>query len=344
MPSVKTAEEYKRLVEEIGDEIVLCRVRVRRWRGRYHLDDVVIKTTDGLDLEKGEDVDDPAGRLLPRAWEKRFSAVESALRAVTAGGVRIAAATYVTLADGSTQKDEEVIDDGAVIPRPMLEKVRQKFQQIVIDRWAPLVNELIASWPKVVADLERDKKQLFDKVKGKLPADVNALRSAFKVSFSERPLGLSADKLTVEALERGAGEYLDALRDSIVSQSAERLKASAQGVLERIKSGGGLKKESVEAFSEALFAYRSFGAAIKAPQEIEAALKKAEAALSGVSHKEINADAKHKSTGLADEVAKVLEGVGKAMDAQLLAAYKAKSQRQIILDDGDEKTDNGAAA
>lgn len=337
---VETVDEYRRLVDQLGKEICLCRVRVRRWRGRVSLTGAEVKAGD-LSFTAGEDdVSTPSFFILPQSWGKQFDSVEGALRrALERKTVRAQITAKMTLADGSISTLADVLSDDAIVPRSSVESVRQEINSIIQDRWAPLVNGLVTDWDSIIQDLKEKKPHIYEKFAGRLPANADALRPAFKVVFLELPLGLSADSLTVEALRKGAGEYLDAIRDSIIGQNVDRVREVAKTMLARIQAGGGLRMDTLTSFAEAVSAFKSFAGAMSASDALPM-LEQAEALLKETGVKEINADAKQGASGVAQQIAQVMDGVLKVMDQKVAQALQNKSQRRILLD---EEGDGAAA-
>jgi hypothetical protein len=322
--------EYQSLAAELGKVVVLAKVKVRRWRGHYTLKNVKVKVGT-TEVEPGDRVSRPYAIVLPSTWEKAFNVIEGRLRRVVAKhAMPIKTYAPYTAKDGSTQYVETVDDDDHIIPKEFSATVRADVDKIVVGEWEPLVTKFVSEYDSIIEGYAKEYPDDYAQVSNMLPASAEAVRPAFSVRFSERPLGVSADDLTREALEKGAGDYLSTVRESIFRQAADGLKESVGHLLSRLADKTLIKKATLENVASAISVFKSVADLMPAG-DLMPLLKKAENLLNDHSVKEVNQSTLHGVGDVAAQLSGALSAVATSVDAADLLEKAQRRQRKIAL-------------
>jgi len=330
--NVVTVGDYRSLAEELAQHVCRVTVHVHRWRGRYLLPGATVDI-NGLQLVAGESVSTPALRVIPQTWDRRLAQVESRLRSV-ASRYTIPIQSYQSMptAGGDTTVVKRLLTDDKIIPQARVEGVRRQFHELVEEQWTPLVNEFLAALPEILAQFQEKQPRQWELVKDHLPAGADAVRGLFAAHIAVLPLGISVDDLTVEALERGAGTFLDGVRQSLINETVGRLVDATQDLQARIAAKEVVRSSQVQSVTDALASFRSFAQALgPTPERLEQLLNDTDRLLMTVDIKDINSSSRHNIGNVAQHVGNTLAQLaGQARDAFLSPG--TSNQRRLLVD------------
>jgi hypothetical protein len=317
---VHTAEEYRSLAERLSQSVMRAGVSVRWWRGRVTLTGATVEYA-GRQLTREDGVRPQPIYILPAEWETRFRRLEDEIRRVIyrrrvqVYAYDLAAPPPVTApgtvpgnAEDQLEEQRTLLSSDNIVPASAKDVIRSEISQIVRERWQPLVNEFVAAYPDILAAARtRYDAAIWTAVENQSPTQA-ALPGYFKVVFLPLPLGVRADDLTVEALQDGAGDYLVALRESMIRQMIGTLRDASENLVARIREKGVVKTGTLEAVTSALANFRSFAGAMDA-DSISSQLAEAERLLSSASPTEINRSSRHGVGDIATRINEVVEAV-----------------------------------
>lgn len=222
---VRTAEAYRSLAESLSQSVMRVHVKVCRWRGHIQLQGATVEF-NGVRLSAADGVKAQPYPLLPDTWKRRFTTLENTLRsAVRRRCIQIYAynLSAMNVPDVDTDLEEDGIDEqhalissDNIIATSSKNELRQELNELVRDRWNPLVDEFVAAYPTILEERKSSvNAAIREAIEQHAPSQA-AVRSCFKVIYMPLPLGIRADDLTIETLQDGAGDYLVALRESLI--------------------------------------------------------------------------------------------------------------------------------
>lgn len=329
--SVTDLAGYKSLVEELGQHVSLVTVHIRRWRGCFNLREATIQVQNVF-MNAGDGVSSPSLYVMPDLWRKRFNKIEQRLRGVADRyTIPIQNYTPIRLSDGTTEVLVDRVSLDKVVPRKKEEIVRSTFYELVNEQWLPAIHAFLQEYPQILEDFKLHQADRYALVKEKLPAQAQDIRRLFCASLSIRPFGLNLDDLTLESLERGAGEYLDNIRTSLLQETAGRLIQAAERLRERIGSKEVIQKSHLVAVTEALANFRNFSAALgQTPAALDQVLREAEKAMMTTEVKDVNASAKHAVGNAAAVVGNLLGALVQKVD-DAFSGEGAGNRRRLLL-------------
>lgn len=325
--SVNNPESYKNLVEELGQVVVLAKVKICRWRGKFSLKTTKI-TVNHEEINDTTRLKPVQAQVINDLYEKKFNSLESEIRAsIKKYALFIKSYVPYKTATGDTAHVEVIESDDHIVPKKFADKIRQDIYEIKVNRWDPLVEEFINDYDKVIAEFKEKHPILYTAVSHKFPKSADDLRPLFTVRYSERPLGVNADDLTREALERGAGDYFTAIRESIFRQPVEALKASVNSIIESLnKENGVVKNTMIDNALKSFEVFKSVGSIIPS-EDLTGLLNEAENLLQNSTVKDLN---QKELTYTSELVSTVLTKLSKAVDADDLLAKANKPRKRLI--------------
>lgn len=326
---VHTAEEYRSLAEHLSQSVMRAGVSVRYWRGRVSLKGATVEYA-GKTLTKEDGVRPPPICVLPREWQTRFRHVEDMIRrTVYRRRIQVYGFDFGgSVVDESTADVDErrtLLSSDNIVPTSAKDEIRAEIGNINRDHWRPLVAEFIEAYPGILESVRaKSDPAVWDAITKSVPAQTN-LHAFFDVVFLPLPLGVRADDLTVEALQDGAGDYLVALRESVIRTTIGTLREASENLVSRIRDKGVVKAGTIEAVTQALANFRAFAGAMDAT-EVATQLTAAEELLKSADPTEINRSSRHGLGDIAERINEALGAVTRSVDQ---AASPRRNQRRV---------------
>lgn len=319
---VKTQAEYESLITQLGKEVSLAHAKISRWRGQYTIRPTKI-LVDNDELEVGDDR--TTTPLLPADWNKRFASVEGVLRRlISKRCIPIKSWTPYKDVNGEVRYFSQTEKDEHVVLKEDAKLIREEFSKLVVEQWDPLVTEFVETYPSIINDYKTTNPKKF-LIVGKSFPDPTAIRLFFRASFRERPLGISKDDLTLDALNRGAGEWLDTIRTSIIKENIDNLNTAVENLFHGLEAGK-LKSASITSVTAAIQMFKGFASCVDAG-DLVPRLNQAEAMMRGMTSQELNASATKGLSNAADRVKAVLGNLVAGIDTESLLNGDRRQRR-----------------
>lgn len=321
---VRTAEEYRSLAESLSQSVMRVHVKVCRWRGLIPLPGATVEY-NGTRLTEEDGVKAQPFPVMPDTWKRRFATLENTIRSVVKRrciqiyAYNLGAAPVVeNEEDGGAEEEQMLLSSDNIVDMSSKDALKAELDEIVRTRWNPLVEEFVTAYPQILVDRKAAVSPAIREAIDAHALTQEAVRARFRVIFMPLPLGVRADDLTVAALQEGAGDYLVALRESLVRQTLGNLRTASENLMGKIRERGVVRGGTLESVERALSRLRSFASALDVT-ELDSQLAAAEELLKSTDPREVNQSSRHGVGDIAERINAALVGIVREADAAGIA-------------------------
>lgn len=326
-----TAEDYRTLAEDLGQAVVLFHVQVSWWRSTYALTSSAI-VVDGHQIKPDDNVKPGRVRVMEANLFRKFGQVENEIRQAAASrAIEIRKYQTYRTKGGELRRESRVVKEDKLVPRIFKDEIQANIDAIKVNKWDPLVQEFGERFDSMIKKFKEEQPLLFKCIENhpSMPGSAEEAKKKFNVWTFPTNIGYRADDLTMEALEKGAGDYLLTIRESIFRQAIENLQTNAKHMLMQLGSldeKGKVRSTNIENLLSAITMFKSLSSMMP-DSGITDLINKAENLLDGTSSKALNANV----SNTAEVVSQVLTQITESISADDLLANNVNKKRRKIL-------------
>lgn len=318
----------KTVAQQLGKVLSRIIITVERYRGNVVILGSKVKIGD-KEFETDSDIKPSVANLLTTEFNKDFSRVESRLRNV-AGARVYRPVAYSPRKDPDTNEiiyKERKVSSDLIVAKEYIDEIFDKFDRIVVEDWNPLVDRFLNCWSDMIEAFRVRKPEVYEFIKDSIPKSLTDLRDEFVADRYELALGVDVNDLTVAAVQRGMGKYLESVRESVFRQAIDKLKDNVNYVTELLtKENGRVTRKTLENAMDAMAMFKSVATLMPA-DDVVSLINAAEMQIANTPVNEIN-----KNIGAAgDKINELMQAISNKVNANEMLEMSNRRQRKIAI-------------